>query len=592
MKILKRINPKLLLILFAAVVLRFVLLDEAPPSLNWDETSHGYNAYSILTTGKDEWGEDLPLIFRAFGDYKLPVYIYLTSLSVFAFGLNELAVRMPSIVAGVMHVAGAYFLALELFGYLGRELKRKKGLVFDVFVKYGRNTALLTALLVAVGPWDIFLSRWAFEANVGQALLVWGAYFFLKGLKDVKFFVPSSFLLGLSVWTYNSQRVFAPLLVAFLVVLFLKGKKDFFSKARFSKGRVYLALSAFFVAVFFLPMFFQLFSSEGMARYSKVSIIDEGAISRINELRGQKDLPGGLGRLFYNKGTFFAFISAGNFISYLDPSFWFLRGGSQYQYNVVGSGLYYPASLPFFLLGLGLFLYCMRGRSKAAGLVVFWVFASLIPASITRDGGYALRVVTVLPMVNLLTAAGACLFFVWLSKRSWTLLLPAKVALLVVLLFSLEGYMSHYVEDYSKDYSWSWQWGHRQMVEFVKARYDSYDKIIITKKYGEPHIFLLFYWPWEPGKYREDGNLIRYEQTGWWWVDRFDKFYFVNDWEIPLESDNDFVLESGLRFDCEREKCLLVTSPGTYQNDYRLLESIYFLDGTRAFDMVDNLPKQ
>ena len=74
-------NKILLLVLLLASVLRFSVISKVPPSLNWDEVSHGYNAYSILKTGKDEWGVLLPTIFRAYGDYKLPVYIYITAIS-------------------------------------------------------------------------------------------------------------------------------------------------------------------------------------------------------------------------------------------------------------------------------------------------------------------------------------------------------------------------------------------------------------------------------------------------------------------------------------------------------------------------------
>ena len=78
-------------IIALAFMLRFWGLDHNPPSLNWDEVSHGYNAFSILKTGRDEWGAWFPSIFRAFGDYKLPVYIYLTTLPVAIFGLNAFA---------------------------------------------------------------------------------------------------------------------------------------------------------------------------------------------------------------------------------------------------------------------------------------------------------------------------------------------------------------------------------------------------------------------------------------------------------------------------------------------------------------------
>src|SRR5258706_11914127 len=68
-----------------------------PPALNWDEVSHGYNAYSLLKTGRDEWGVAMPTIFRAFGDYKLPVYVYLT----IPVNANP---RLPSMIFGSLSI--------------------------------------------------------------------------------------------------------------------------------------------------------------------------------------------------------------------------------------------------------------------------------------------------------------------------------------------------------------------------------------------------------------------------------------------------------------------------------------------------------
>jgi len=98
-----------------AAALRFFALDEFPVSPNWDEISHGYNAYSIIKTGMDEWGKHFPLIFRAFGDYKLPLYIYLTTIPVWLFGLSVFSVRFISSLAGTLAIPGIFFLTRSLF---------------------------------------------------------------------------------------------------------------------------------------------------------------------------------------------------------------------------------------------------------------------------------------------------------------------------------------------------------------------------------------------------------------------------------------------------------------------------------------------
>ena len=74
-----RRNPRhyffLVLLLLLFLTTRLWSMKEAPPSVYWDEASIGYNAFSVSQTLKDEWGEFLPIHFRAFGEFKLPVYI-------------------------------------------------------------------------------------------------------------------------------------------------------------------------------------------------------------------------------------------------------------------------------------------------------------------------------------------------------------------------------------------------------------------------------------------------------------------------------------------------------------------------------------
>ena len=74
----------LILIFIFGFILRSIYIDKFPPSLNWDEVSHGYNAYSLLKTGRDEWGSFLPLIFRAYGDYIPVSYTHLTLTTIYS----------------------------------------------------------------------------------------------------------------------------------------------------------------------------------------------------------------------------------------------------------------------------------------------------------------------------------------------------------------------------------------------------------------------------------------------------------------------------------------------------------------------------
>ena len=129
-------NILLGLIILVAFFLRFYKVTSIPPSLNWDETSIAYNAYSILKTGKDEWGQVMPLHFKSFGEYKLPAQIYASIPGIAIFGLNELGVRITPVVYGTLTVLFLYFLVEELFKkktisfIYNYTLHKKKGLHF------------------------------------------------------------------------------------------------------------------------------------------------------------------------------------------------------------------------------------------------------------------------------------------------------------------------------------------------------------------------------------------------------------------------------------------------------------------------------
>lgn len=548
-------NRLLALIVLLAIALRFYALSANPPAMNWDEISHGYNAYSILKTGRDEWGKFLPTIFRAYGDYKLPVYIYLTAVSEAVFGLSAFAVRFPSALAGIATVVFTYLLAKKLFD---------------------RKVAAISALLVALEPWSFFLSRGAFEANLAVAFIVAGVYLFLTGLEKHKYLLVAAVLMGLSVWTYNSARIFVPLL---LITLLLIYKNELAGLYRHRSRIIQCAL--LIILLFFVPMFYQLVRPVGQARYGKVAILDVGAIAQINELRARSKYPQVLSRIIYNKATYFASKFAAGYVSHFSPGFLFLRGGTQYQFSIPNRGLLYLIDIPFLLSGT---YWLLRKRTKSTLVVLSWLILAPVPSSLTREAPQVLRAITMLPIPMLISALGIIFF---LEKIPGNLKLLTTILYSIVVLAFLGSYLRSYFLDYPQNYSWSWQYGYKQAVEYTKANYSMYGKIIVTKKYGEPHEFFLFYWPWSPQKYQSDPGLVRFYQSEWYWVDRFDKFYFVNDWQIP-KSGSVFVLESKNTVDCAVAKCLLITSPANFPAGWRKLEQINFLDGKGAFEIYAN----
>jgi 4-amino-4-deoxy-L-arabinose transferase-like glycosyltransferase len=531
----------LALIIIIGVFFRFYQLDQIPPALNWDEVSLGYNAYSILKTGKDEWGQSFPLIFRAYGDFKLPLYVYATVPSIFVFGLNPISTKLVSLLAGIFLIPLTYLIISQLFhssrlGYIG-------------------------AALIAFSPWSIHLSRIALEANLFLFLFLLSLYFLIHYR-----FTWSALSYVLCLFTYNSSRV---LFLFFLLIYFSTFLRSKYSLKQLIPGLVTIAFGALLVA-------YQLFFSQtGQARYYWVSLLDQGAINWINQTRSTFPIPA-LSRLAINKFTYFSFHFFQNYLSHFDPRYLFIQGGSHYQFNIPGQPLIYPWLLPLALIGLvGLIKSSFASTASSLRFFLFWLLVSPIPSAITRDAPHTLRSITFLLFFTYTITYGIYYLFNWWQFQFKPLLLAGITLTFCLLLFASTLIFWPRYHQYAITYSQSWQYGHQPMVSYLKNHYREYDQILITKKYGEPHEFLLFYWPWPPLSYQTDPAKIWDYHASWYWVDAFDKFKFINDWEIVDQTKN------------LTGKTLLITSPANFSTDgSKIIQTIHFPDNTIAFQII------
>ncbi len=514
----------LIIVICIALLLRVLNIDNNPPSLNWDEVSHGYNAYSILKTGKDEWGVTLPLIFRAFGDYKLPIYIYFTVSSVLIFGLNTFSVRLVSVLAGTL---------LPLFIFL---------IVKQIFPKKS-ILPLFASIITAFSPGLIFLSRIALEANLFVLFFTISLYLIL-----IKKYSSSSFFYALCLFTYNSSRVILPFYLVFFIYILIKNKYKIFQN--------WFKFLPFIIVLFITIL--QTLNTTGQSRYQWVSILDSGSINQINELR--QHYP----RFIVNKVTFFSFTAAKNYFNHFNPQYLFFNGGSNYQFSLPNFFIITPFLLPFFILGI--FELLKNLKKDEFKLLLFWLLVSPIPSSITRDAPHILRGITFIPIV---------IITIILGLKTLNLKFPkfSIIYIVTVLIFGLFLFQSKY-KIYATNYSSSWQYGYREAVAYIKKNYDNYNQIIFTKKYGEPHEFILFNIPIDPKTYQNNPSLNWDYHVNWFWINSFDKFKFINDWDIKKETEN------------INTKTLLVTSPGNYNNNSNLIKTVYFLNEKPAFDIL------
>jgi len=561
----------LLVIVIIGFVLRFYRLSDFPPSLNWDEISHGYNAYSILKTGADEWGVRFPLIFRAFGDYKLPAYIYLTTLPVLAFGLNAFAVRFISALAGVLAIPLIYLLTNKLFSPVSsrvcsRDLEDSSTTVGMTSAGHKITAGHIAAFLLALSPWHFFFSRAALEANLSLALIIAGAYFLLSGPLNTKYYLLATFFLSLSLHAYNAARVFVPLLIVAFALIYRRRIK-FGPSLLF--GAIILILSLSLVA-------YQFKTGEATARYAKLAIINSATTFQIGQDRLASGLPTLVSRLIYNRPVFFTKKFTLNYFSYFTPTFFNQTRDVQTQFAIPNQNLF---TYPVYLLAIiGFFIQLTRIKNESsAKFILAWLLIAPIAAAATIDPPQAIRPsLLMIPVILLAVSA-----LIWLSKRFGSVVIWLSIILTGVF---FAQYLYQYFYIYPVKYSPSWQYGYEQVIKYVLDHKNEYDRIFITKKYGEPHIFYSFFSKLDPKIIQFPTSSTRFTQADWFWTDRIENVYFVNDWLISTTDALNLKLESGEQVSTKRS--LLVTSFDNIPTNTSRIKTINFLDGSPAFVIV------
>ncbi len=528
-------------------------MTEVPPSLNWDEVSIGYNAYSIMKTGKDEWGVPFPLHFKAYGEYKLPVQIYFSIPGIYFFGLNDFGVRVLPIVYGTLTVLLLYLLCKEWFD--------------------SRLIGLAAAFLLAISPWHIQLTRASFESSFSIFWILLGIWFLIKGFKKHIWWIVAMVPLAVSVYTYNSARVFTPLFLFTVLVLYHK----VFLR---SKKIVALAIITFFILMLPLVPFF--ISPDRNSRYKLVSITDDaGLIPRIEENRNLSTLPQPLPRIIHNRISYVSYYLIEHYLAHFSLNFLFVNGAPHKQHHVQGIGELYLFQLPLVLLGLW---WLVKKPNRYKGLLISWLLLAFVPVSITNDSiPHALRTIIANPAYQILSALG----FYWLvqrlrSKGQGQALIVLGVLSTIIVLVSLYFYLDNLFNNYPKKYSYDWQYGNHQVVDYISENYSKYDQIIYTRHYGEPQMFTLFYLKYNPADFYNNEKLDRFETHDWVRVLHFDNFSFPDLGDIGTRYE-DIINKY------PTQKLLFIGQPGDFKNTH-IIKTINFLDGKGAFEIVEHLP--
>jgi 4-amino-4-deoxy-L-arabinose transferase-like glycosyltransferase len=448
--------------------LRFYKLGEVPVGVYWDEAAILLDAKTIVNTGKDMHGHSpLQAIFPSYGDYKLPVYIWLATASVAVFAPTAFAVRLPSALAGLF--------SMLVTALLWRALV-KKDAADKQTLQWG---GLIAATLMAISPWSLQFSRTAFEGHVGQLLLGLSLLALLKTQKSWFWGSISAVIGALAVYSYYSVRFVWPglLLVAALLhcwtlkPMLLKSISDWWSWFK-SCGSVFAKVVVFgaIFALCLLPLLESPFAAAAdQFRLSTSSIlnqIDWAVLS--NQLREQAGNHT-LDRVFYHRNLLMLQALATNYTKQLDLNYLFFTGDPNLRHGTGKIGLFYWWLLPALFVGG---YWWLTEKPKAGILLISWWLLALLPASVPTDVPHALRSLNALLPITLILTAGVyqigATLFETTKKLIWTRWIAFSIAVVLVLV-TLGSYLSDYYGAYAERSAVAWQGGYRELADAIWA---------------------------------------------------------------------------------------------------------------------------
>ncbi|KKT67032.1 MAG: hypothetical protein UW61_C0017G0009 [Candidatus Curtissbacteria bacterium GW2011_GWC1_44_33] len=506
-------------IVLLAFVLRFYRLADYP-ALNADEAAIGYNAYSLIETGKDEHGNPWPIHFQSFNDFKPGLYFYLVLPFVKLLGLTELAVRIPGALIGVLTVLVLYFLVKELF-------------------KNGR-LALVASLFLAISPWHLHFSRGGWEVNTATFLIVLGVWLFLKALEKPKYYVFSIISLTLSLYAYHAARIIVPLLGFGLLVIYWR---------QLTKNIKTLSLAVAVGVILLFPLARDMTKGAVVSRAAGVGLFaDTGPLSRINEQRGEHSDFQSLGaKILHNKAVNYGLAFGQNWAEHFWGEFLFLSGDDIQRNKVPETGVLYLIDLLFIAVSL----FAIAKNTKNWSLVLWWLLIAPFAAALTFQSPHALRAQNMVIPLTIISAYGLVTILSWLrNQESKKLLVISHWLLAILILWNFLRYEHMYWVHLAKEYPFSSQYGVKELAAYVKENGDRYQKIWITDRYDQPYILLLFYGAdgyslkFSPERFQSGHVLTPRDRFGFSTVRDFDKFHFetVDFDKIRPENPNALII--------------------------------------------------
>ncbi len=460
-----------ILVILLAAFLRFYHLGSIPNSISADEAAFGYNAYSILKTGRDEFGHRLPLYLQSFDDNKNPVFAYAQIPFIWLLDLTDTVIRYPSALAGIGVVILAFYVTRAMTGNI--------------------KLSLVITLFSAICPWLIQYSRVAIEMELALFFTLAAFWFFQKGLVSPRNLVISAIFWTLSFYTYHSSKLFSIAFGSVLLVLYYKNIRN-----------RYLITSVLVFGILLIPYVSLINSAQLGLRPYVVSVFSnqEDYFENARLITKDQDLGSIDGKIVHNRRLIPLNQAVQGYISVLSPTILF---GQNYYNHAPFTRLLYIWMLPLTIVGV----YALTRNPRLFILILGWLIIGLSPGGLSKFPPFDRRILLASFPLIFLSAFGYY-FLSRLRKQTFISTLIIRTVLVVIPAISVYFYLHYYFVHGRIEVIDTWGNGAREVVAKVNELKHRYDRVIVSIKANQPLTFFLYYEKYPPVQYLAEGGTI------------------------------------------------------------------------------------
>ncbi len=495
-----------LIILFGAA-LRVYIFTHNQLDFYWDEVAMLVDVRSILESGTDMHGTAwYQTIFPSYGDFKLPLYIWVASAigSIVGFSLN--LIRLPNLLVGILMIPLVALFAKTLVSTEENAKKHNS--------HFAQLAGIWTAITIASAPWAVHFSVTGFESHLGQFLITVGLFILIS--KKIRWSLPIAALFGvLGVYSYYAYRyIFLALLVLGtfykLWTTSVSGLDQKKSSRKTKTGiLIDLAIGGILAVTLFTTGLQPLLKSPWYSSFEQVRLSADSNLSIEPFVHQANELRMNAGNTISDRFLFHPQMLRGisiysNVLSHLDLQYLFSSGDSNPRHGPPAFGLFPLFLLPLLIIGL------YSGYKRAPKALLFllgWWLLSVIPASIPLESPHALRSLGALAPLTILFGIGGAESTVWLQSfnkkqffKKFFNQLPSHTSSLLALIFVVGVLTAHggqlaqyYTTYYRYDAGKAWQAGYSELALAALELQDNDVPIFLVPSDDRFYLWLLLH---------------------------------------------------------------------------------------------------